>query len=229
MSAQIENPLPPWETHEEACASVAARFRSRWLRSYVAAKLRRDPVFKAVAELLLESREPLLDIGCGVGLLPLYLRARGFSGAVRGIELDTRKAREARALGLDVVDGDASETLPPLCGNVALLDVLHYLKPQRQAVLLREAAARVASGAILLLRDCPNDRSVRYFATHAGELFAQAISWNIGVRLHFPTRDSIHAAFPATEFTHEERPMYEGSPFNNRLWIFRRVAVPGLE
>ncbi len=62
--------------------------------------------------------------------------------------------------------------------------------------------------------------------TYAGEIFAQSVSWNIGGPLHFPTRESICAAFAAEQFNFEEQPMFAGGPFNNRLFIFRRRLSP---
>ena len=231
----MENRPAQNATHEEACARVAALFRPRWLRHYVASKLRRDGIFQAAYELLGDSPEPILDVGCGVGLLPLYLRARGLSQAVTGIDVDRSKIQHARAAAafagyeaLNFLEHDATRALPEFRGNIALLDALHYLPPDAQKTLLTQLAARVAPGGMLLLRDCPHDGSARFWATYLAELFAQTISWNIGVPLHFPTRASIRAAFAASAFSMEERPMYRGGPFNNRLFIYRAKA-PGAE
>ncbi len=215
-------------TDNEACASVPALFSSRLLRRYAAGKLRADPVFRAAYELLGASNEPVLDVGCGVGLLPFYLRHRGFRPAITGLDLDRNKIRRAAAAA-ESVDGtfhfleqDVASALPAFRGNVALLDVLHYLSPAAQETLLRALASRVAPGGMALVRECPRDRSARFWATYAGELFAQTICWNVRRRLHFPTRDSINAAFCEPEFTREEWPMFAGGPFNNRLFVFRR-------
>src|SRR3954447_16485233 len=83
-------------THEEACAHVAALFPQRWLQGYVRSKLRRDQVFRTANELLRASTQPLLDIGCGIGLLPFYLRERGFQPSIAGFDIDSRKIRQAR-------------------------------------------------------------------------------------------------------------------------------------
>ena len=217
-------------THEEACRHLAALYRERWLRHYVASKLRRDRIFARAYELLRDSAEPILDVGCGVGLLPFYLRARGCIQPVIGIDLDGRKIARARAIAaaafeqISFLEQDAGSQLPDTAGNVTLFDILHYLAPGKQQALLRAAALRVAPGAMLLIRDCPRDGSARYFATHLAERFAQAISWNLGVPLHFPTREAITSAFKPSEFTTEEQPMWGGGPFNNRLWIFRRCS-----
>lgn len=214
--------------HEQACERVASLFAARWLRHYVRSKLRSDPVFSAAFELLNESRQPILDVGCGVGLLAFYLRERGSDAPVVGVDTDPRKIRQgvAAAKGrysrIEFVEQDARKELPPFQGNVALLDVLHYLAAADQAKLLSELAARVAPGGLLLLRDAPREQTGRFWATYLGEVFAQTISWNIGVPLHFPSRESIAAAFDEEDFTREERPAWGGTPFNNRLFIFRR-------
>ena len=221
---------PAAATHEQACERVAALFARPWLRHYVASKLRSDPVFRAAWEVLGDSREPVLDVGCGVGLLPFYLRERGFEPPIVGVDADARKVREAqkvsrgRYANVEFVEHDVSNPLPDFRGNVALLDLLHYLPPARQQALLGELAGQVPRGGALLLRDCPRDGSARFWMTYAGEVFAQTIAWNMGVPLHFPTRDSINAPFHEQEFERDEVPAYGGTPFNNRLFTFRRRA-----
>ena len=223
--------------HEQACNRVAALFPARWLRHYVGSKLRSDPVFSAGFELLKDSTLPILDVGCGVGLLGFYLRERGWQSDVIGLDTDGRKIRHGSAAarerygGLQFIEHDVRQALPPFRGNVALLDVLHYLAPADQRKLLEELASRVAPGGLLLLRDAPCETSARFWMTYAGEIFAQTISWNIGAPLHFPTRESIDAAFDPVEFTRDEQPAWGGTPFNNRLFVFRRrsEAAPALE
>ena len=219
------------DEHEQACERVASLFGARWLRHYVSSKLRSDPVFGAAFELLNESPLPILDVGCGVGLLGFYLRERGSDATVVGVDTDARKIRQGvaaakgRYSGIELIEQDARKGLPPFLGNVALLDVLHYLAPADQATLLSDLAARIAPGGLLLLRDAPREQTARFWTTYAGEVFAQTISWNIGAPLHFPTRESIAAAFGEAEFTREERPAWGGTPFNNRLFIFRRRSA----
>src|SRR5437773_346966 len=84
--------------HEAACARIAARFHSRLLHHYVASKLRTDPVYLTVYELIRASAEPVLDVGCGVGLLAFYLRERGFQNPIHGLDCDVRKIRKAKQI-----------------------------------------------------------------------------------------------------------------------------------
>src|SRR5574338_514887 len=111
--------------HEEACARVASRFGERWLRMYAGQKLRSDPIFPAAFELLRDSPQPLVDVGCGVGLLAFYLRERNFQAPISGIDRDGRKIERAcrvarrRYRDLSFTEVDASDSIER-SGNMAL-------------------------------------------------------------------------------------------------------------
>lgn len=216
-------------SHEQACARVASLFPSRWLSSYVRSKLRSDPAFPIAWELLSASTQPVLDVGCGVGLLAFYLRARGSTQAIIGVDIDRRKIDRALATaaqheihGVDFIASDVAIKLPPFTGNVVVFDVLHYMSPPQQQRLLLALAALVSPGASLLLRDCPRDGSARFWTTYAAETFAQTIAWNWRVPLHFPTAESINDAFAASKFQRDVRCAWGRTPFNNRLFTFVR-------
>lgn len=198
--------------------NVAALFDSRFLRGYARSKLARDPVYAAAASRLPDL--PLLDLGCGVGLLALSLRQRGFRSPILGVDYDARKidaARRAADGSVEFRRGDVRDPID-IRGNVALLDVLHYFTDEDQQLILRNAAACVAPGGVVIIRDGINDGSWRYRATYLAETFARAIGWLKGERLNFPTRDSIIAAFDG--FDCEVVPMWGRSPFNNYLFVF---------
>lgn len=218
--------------HEDACARVAARFGERWLRIYAGRKLRSDPIFPAAFELFGNLEQPLVDVGCGVGLLAFYLRERNFLPPIRGLDRDGRKIERANAVaqgvyrGLEFVERDVSEPIA-WTGNFVLFDLLHYLPPNDQASLLARLAERVAPGGLLVIRDCPRDHNARFWLTHWAERFAQATTWNIRTALHFPAREAIFSAFPEDQFSREVAPLWGRTPFNNHLFIFRRhEAVP---
>jgi 2-polyprenyl-3-methyl-5-hydroxy-6-metoxy-1,4-benzoquinol methylase len=227
MVTQRENAVE----HENACARVATQFAKPWLRGYVRGKLRRDRIYQAAYELMGNSAEPILDVGCGVGLLAFYLRERACRQPVIGLDLDARKIRYGAKIALDRYRDidlrfhDVGKTVPNFSGNVVLFDVLHYLPPARQTALLTCLAKRVAPGGFLVIRDCPREPGARYWMTWMAEKLAQAISWNIHSRLHFPSRASIDDVFEADEFERESRPLWGASPFNNHLFIFRRHAA----
>lgn len=230
---------PSETSHREACARIAQRFSSRPLRGYVAHKLRSDSVYPLAYDLLRASTRPILDVGCGVGLLELYLRERGLNQAITGVDIDLRKIERGVAAvaaaghaNVQLLHGDVMRSVPTTRGDVVLFDVLHYLPDGEQTDILIELARRVAPGGMLLLRDCTDDGSARFHATHVAERFAQAVAWNWRTPLHFPTFESISSVFDETEFTREIRTAWDRTPFNNRLFIFRRrssAAAPPME
>ncbi|MBA3832051.1 MAG: methyltransferase domain-containing protein [Chthoniobacterales bacterium] len=225
----MKNGNAPLPEHERACARVAARFGELWLRLYAGRKLRSDPVFPAAFALLRDSPEPLIDVGCGVGLLSFYLRERNLQAPIVGLDRDGRKIARAQAVAragyraLEFLQQDACEPLEQ-SGNLVLFDVLHYLRPNEQARLLARLVPRVARGGMLIIRDCPCDGNLRFWLTLLAERFAQLIAWNVRAPLHFPTREKICSSFPPDEFSRAIEPLWGRTPFNNHLFIFRRRA-----
>ncbi len=231
MESRIENVAQ----HENACARVATQFRSPWLRNYVRSKLRSDRIYPAAYDLLGRSAEPILDVGCGVGLLAFYLRERACRQPILGLDLDARKIGYGSTIAargyrdVELRFQNVAGQLPDFRGNVALFDVLHYLPRRAQAALLSDLAQRVAPGGFLIIRDSLREMRPRYWITWFAEKFAQAVSWNVDVALYFPSRRSIDEIFDAAEFQRESRPLWGASPFNNHIFIFRRhasAAVP---
>jgi 2-polyprenyl-3-methyl-5-hydroxy-6-metoxy-1,4-benzoquinol methylase len=226
----MENRRDNGSEHKPACARVAAQFQQLWLRRYVMSKLRRDPVYSAANELFRGSDEPILDIGCGLGLLGFYLRERGRRQPILGLDLDARKigrgsrVASARYRDVDLRHLDVLGPIPSFSGNIALFDVLHYLPVAEQTSLLLRLAECVAPGGLLVIRDCPRDNSARFWMTCLAEKFAQAVSWNLSTSFHFPSRERIAEAFGENEFERESRPLWGKLPFNNQLFIFRRRA-----
>jgi len=216
--------------HENACARVAVQFGSPWLRHYARGKLRSDRIYSAAYDLLGQSPEPILDVGCGLGLLAFYLRERACPQPILGLDRDARKitcgstiaARRYRGVELRFQDVEAR--LPDFHGNIVLFDVLHYLSQRAQVSLLSRLGQQVSPGGLLIVRDALREMRPRYWMTWLGEKFAQLISWNVGAALHFPSHDSIEDAFDRENFQGERRPFWGASPFNNHIFIFRRHA-----
>ena len=215
-------------TSDEVTARIAAQFRGRFVRGYVASKLRHDPVYAAALDALRPVTGSLFDIGCGVGLLGFFLREHGFRGELIGIDHDAAKiaiAREiaARYSGLEFRRGDLRDPFPPST-NVAALDVLHYFREQEQDDILRRIAAAVPPGGVAIIRDAVRDGSLRYRLTAAQETFSRVIRWLKAERLRFPTAEQIAAPFRAAGFSIDVRPLWGRTPFNNYLFVFRRPA-----
>jgi SAM-dependent methyltransferase len=216
---------------------AAARFRSsRFLSGYAKGKAAWDPAYPAVAKILRGSPRPLLDVGCGIGLLAAYLRECGCEQPVVGIEPDAAKADTARRLvaghypQLTFAVGDARD-LPEFSGDIVILDVLHYMDPAVQGDVLRAVARRIAPGGTALIRTTFRDGSWRYFATLAEEALVRITGWIRGGRCRFPSRAGVESELKACGLEVSIRPMWGKTPFNSHLVEARRTAgserVPG--
>jgi SAM-dependent methyltransferase len=212
---------------------LALRFREPWLCGYVWGKLHGDPVFAAAFELLKDGPLPVLDIGCGVGLLEFYLRERGFAAPLTGIDFDAGKIRRARRVAAraypDVVflEGDGLAA-GAFCGHVVIFDVLHYLEREAQTRLLEHAAACVAPGGYCIVRDTPRGANWRFRVTQCEESWARSTRWlKTGVR-HYPSIEAITAPFEERGFLVTVRPLWGRTPFNSHLFVFRAPDADGL-
>lgn len=203
-------------------SAIASRFESLFLRTYARSKLATDPLYDAVAERLRAHPHPLVDIGCGIGLMAFHLREHGFAAPITGIDHDASKIAQAQRAaydGIRFVTGDAREEIPS-GSSVLLLDVLHYFDEREQSRILENVARAVPPGGVAIIRDGVRDASWRYRATYAAEAFARGIRWIRAERLHFPTRERIVGAFEG--FDAAVTPLWGATPFNNYLFVFTK-------
>ncbi len=208
---------------------AAQRFRhKRVLYGYAKGKTKWDPAYAAVADLLRASPRPLLDIGCGVGLLAAYLRESGCRQRILGIEPDAGKiqtASERVASSYPMLEfqvGDA-RCLPEFSGDIVMLDVLHYMDPDAQRSVLEQIASRICPGGRALIRTTFRDGSWRYYATMFEEAFVRVSGWIRGGRCHFPTREEVVAAFSGPQWKISVSPMWGRTPFNSHLVEVNRL------
>jgi 2-polyprenyl-3-methyl-5-hydroxy-6-metoxy-1,4-benzoquinol methylase len=219
-------------SNEAIITRIAARYRLYPHRSYARGKLRWDPVFAAVAPLIVDSPRALLDIGCGLGLLGQYLRERGFRAPYRGLDLDAAKIGEARVaagrggLDIDFITGSAA-ALPDFRGDIAMFDVLHYMPADLQQRVLVETAARVPVGGLLLIRNVLRERGWRFRVTVVEEYLARAIGWMRSPTHHFPRREEIETPLRSLGFATRALPLWGRTPFNSYLFIARRETTGG--
>ena len=204
-------------------------FGNRWNYFYSRTKLATDPLYPAVADALRGSTAPLLDLGCGIGLLALALRHAGVALPYRGVDFDAAKiaqAREAAAraglrdVAFDVVD--LAGGLPRHAGSVALLDVLQYLDPDGQARLLEGAIGLLAPGGRLVIRSGLDDGGARIRTTGAFDRFANRLGWMKTPPQRYPREHELRAALARAGLRGTFRPLRGNMPFNNFLIVAER-------
>jgi SAM-dependent methyltransferase len=211
-------------------AKLARLFGSLWHRSYVKSKLRTDPLYSGVFGELQGAELPLLDLGCGLGLLAFYLRERGLEFPVLGIDYDPRKIEDAARLAakhyadraLEFRVGDAREGIPDFEGNVTILDILQFFTPEEQDRLLVNAASCVRVGGKLVIRSALRKRGWRFRVTQAGDLLAKATFWMKAAPTHYPSEESIRETLEKAGLEGDCRPLWGKTPFSNYLLTFKR-------
>ncbi len=213
-----------------ACAFLPSRYHYHYAHS----KLASDPLYAGVIDALGNARAPLLDLGCGIGLLAHYCAAHGRPLDYCGVDNDAGKitiAREGAArVGLanarfevcDLAQADLDAVFAAHRGSVAILDMLQFLSAEGQARLLVRSAACLTPGARLVIRNGLSDGGWRARVTRAADLFARASRWMNAAPLRYPTRAGLAAQFEALGLRAQFRPLWGRTPFNNWLVVAER-------
>ncbi|MBK1854920.1 methyltransferase domain-containing protein [Verrucomicrobiaceae bacterium 5K15] len=208
----------------------------RGLRYYSKSKLLTDPLYGGVYEELDGNGLPLLDIGCGIGILAMYLRERGWQPLVMGIDYDSDKIERGKAMLekggyplVEIAQGDARDGLPINAGNVTILDILQFFSPEEQEKLIHIAGGRVCHGGKLIIRSALKQKSLRFSITWLGDMMAKMTSWMKAAPTHYPTEEMFRKVLERDGFTVEIKPFWGKTPFNNYLIVAERSMVqPGM-
>lgn len=209
---------------------IARRFLpSRYHYWYARTKLASDPLYAGVGAALDGCSEPLLDVGCGLGLLAHMLRQRGFDADYAGVDIDARKIAAARAAatnaGLAKVRFDALDlatAFPQHRGSVAVLDVLQFVPPSVQVRILDAAAACLAPQARLVMRSGLERDGWRLRITHATDRVSEWLHWMRGEPPRYPRREELEAQFERLGLDARFEPLRGRTPFENWLIVATR-------
>jgi SAM-dependent methyltransferase len=209
---------------------AASYLPSRYFQGYTFCKLATDPLYEAACEEFAGHDAPLLDLGCGLGLLLHCLRASGNPIPYVGLDYDALKIESARAAAqkrgfndAEFLTHDLLNDLPAHSGHVALLDALQYLEPAARKQVLRDAARCLSPGGKLVMRIGIDDRSWRAaFARHTDRL-GHALRWMRSPFISQPTREEITQALGELGLSARFSPLWGRTPFNNYLVVATRA------
>ena len=209
-------------------------YGNRWHYHYSRIKLGSDPLYPGVAAALRGSVAPLLDLGCGIGLLAHALRAEDVALFYRGVDNDAAKIAEAqraaRHVGLQGVEFqmvDLANTFPAHHGSVAILDVLQYLDDDAQQRLLDAAIAMLIPGARLVIRSGIEDGSRRMRMTRAFDRFANLLGWMNATPRRYPRAEDLRATLASAGLKGTFTPLHGTTPFNNWLVVATKPVEGG--
>lgn len=195
---------------------------SRFHYHYAKGKLGSDPLYAGVADALRGTTAPLLDLGCGMGLLAHTLALHGVTLPYAGVDSDARKialakqsARNARLRDTQFEVVDLATTIPAHRGSVALLDVLQYLPADAQQRTLDAAIGMLTQGARLVIRTGLHDASARARFTHFTDRIGRFIGWMNAAPKRYPDADELRVRLAAAGLDVSIEPWYGKTPFNN--------------
>ncbi len=209
---------------------------SHW--EFVRGKLRYDPMYRAILDSEILPREGrLLDIGCGRGILlalvdtarhleedaispPLGWRPPGERLELQGFELRPRLAavaRQAMGDGATIEAADAASAALPPARAILLLDVLHYLEAAEQEELVDRVAGALEGGGVLVLREADAALGWRFALTRAAERLCALGRGHWRQRFHYRSAAGWRRLLERHGLAVEERPMWAGTPYANRL------------
>ena len=194
--ARARKGVPSWTAIDAAMARAQARYRGlhRKYRIYAAMKYRLDPCYRAIAPHLLP-RTFTVDLGTGLGMLPVLLGELGEGRRALGVEWDADKARAGQVAaqnldGVELTEGDARTHDLPACDAITLVDVLHYYDAEAQRALLRRCEAALRPGGRLLVREGDGEKKAGARFTRAVEKLVTRLGWNRGPEVRFrPIRE----------------------------------------
>jgi len=221
-------PLPPERAQAIARAFLPAHpLGNRWDYYYSRVKLGSDPLYPGVLQALRGCRAPLLDLGCGLGLLAHALRLDGQTMTYRGVDSDAAKigrgVRAAARAGLDAQfeTMDLARELPRHRGSVVILDVLQFIPFAQQERVIDAMIAMLTPGARLVIRTGLDDGTRRARITVLVDKLSRLWGWMNAMPRYYPDADALRARLAAAGLQVEFTPLYGRTPFNN----WRIVAV----
>src|SRR4051794_10123937 len=208
-------------------AQIAAHYLpSRYHYWYARSKIGSDPLYEHVIRTIGRTDAPLLDVGCGIGLLIHALRSAGATMPYRGVDIDAQKiglargAAKSAALGaVEFETCDLSQSFPAHSGSVALLDVVQYLDAAACDAVLDSAARSVSAEGMLVMRAGLDDGSWRAAFTRAMDRLGHAIRWMQTPPRSQPTKSGIHDLLRRHGFRCEFHPAWGNTPFNNWMVV----------
>lgn len=176
----------------------------------------------------------VLEVGCGFGLFSGYLALGSRGRVVRGIDVDERKIRHARAAGaaarsqggdLDFAVGAPGELPAGPWDVIVVVDVLYLLDDDAQRALLEAAAALLPRDGVLVVKEMAFEPRWKLRWTAAQETVS--VRWlgvTKGERLNFAPPNRLAHWMGATTLEVEERPLHRGYPYPHHLLVGTKPA-----
>jgi SAM-dependent methyltransferase len=203
-------------------------YRGAFVENYIAWKLRLDPIYRGIDELV--PREgTVLDLGSGYGLMSVILARKSLLRQVKGLDLDERKIRVCQEMArsvdnLQFHEENFMEHSLPSADAILMVDTLHYWSGNLQFDAIAKACAALNQQGILVFREACKSNSWKHRITHWGECFSVGTGHNRpGTELCFLSRESYLEVFSqhGLRLVAEPKGLGRGS---NTVLVFRKES-----
>ena len=149
------------------------------LEWYMRIKVRMEKNYQLFNDLL-PKQGNILDIGCGYGFMPYMLHFVCPQRVITGIDYDEQKIATAnhcfsKNSNIRFVHADAVEYPFDVYNAIVMMDILHYLQPDQQKIVIEKCIRHLAPGGLIVIRDGNKELAKRHRGTELTEVFSTEI------------------------------------------------------
>jgi len=149
------------------------------LEWYMRIKTRLEKNYKPFNELV-PKQGKVLDIGCGYGFMPYMLSFVAKQRQITGIDYDEEKIDTAihcfsKTNNVNFVHSDVMGFEFEKYDCIILADILHYLQPNEQKLVIEKCISNLNSGGIIIIRDGDSDKAAMHKKTKLTEFMSTKV------------------------------------------------------
>ncbi|MEO6316921.1 MAG: 1-acyl-sn-glycerol-3-phosphate acyltransferase [Chitinophagaceae bacterium] len=150
------------------------------LEWYMRVKVKMEKNYQVFNELL-PRRGSILDIGCGYGFMSYMLHFVSAERTLTGIDYDAQKIATANHCfskdeNIDFLCEDVTTYTFKQYDAIVMMDILHYLQPEQQKIVIEKSIRSINPGGLIVIRDGNTDLASRHKGTRLTEVFSTAIT-----------------------------------------------------
>ncbi|MEP6747827.1 MAG: 1-acyl-sn-glycerol-3-phosphate acyltransferase [Bacteroidota bacterium] len=197
------------------------------LEWYMRIKVKLEKNYKVFNELLPQTGS-ILDIGCGYGFMSYMLHFVSPQRQITGLDYDEQKIATANHCfsndsTINFVHTDVMEYTFEKYDAIVMMDILHYLQPDQQKIVIEKCIRNIRPGGSIVIRDGNKDLEKRQKGTELTEKFSTEIfGFNkTAGGLHFLSGSTIKEIAEANNM--ECREIDESTFTSNIIFVLKHV------
>jgi 1-acyl-sn-glycerol-3-phosphate acyltransferase len=129
---------------------------------------------------LIPHKNKILDIGCGYGFMSYMLHFTSNKRFITGIDYDEEKIETAnhcfsKSKEINFIHSDVLSFEFEIYDTIILSDILHYLQPEEQTLVIKKCIDNLNEEGILIIRDGNKDDRLKHKRTVLTEIFSTKV------------------------------------------------------